>query len=92
MRWSRVSSMRGVVVRLTIGSFAISALMGIATLLVPGRLGSAQARVLLTTLVVGVTSVLILCYLAVGNTRHRWLGVAGGIAAVVSAACALDMF
>jgi len=80
-----------VVVRLTIGSFAITALIGITALLAPGHFGGVQARILVTTLVVGITSVLTLCYLAISDTQHRWLGVAGGIAAVVSAVCVLDM-
>ena len=92
MRFAGVSSVRRIVVRLTIGSFAIAALMGITALLVPGRFGSVQGRILMTTLVFGVTSVLMLCYLAIGETRNRWLGVVGGVAAVTSAMCALDMF
>lgn len=83
--------MRRVVVRLTIGSFAVAALLGIAALLVPGRFGDVQGRILMTTMVVGVTSVLMLCYLAMGGTRNRWLGVVGGVAAVISAVCVLDM-
>ena len=92
MRFGRISSVRRLVVRLTIGSFAIAALMGITALLVPGRFGSVQGRILLSTLIVGVTSVLMLCYLAIGDSRSRWLGVLGGVAAVTAAVCALDMF
>ena len=91
MEPTQVSAVRRVVVRLIIGSFAFAALLGILALLVPGRVGSVQGRILLTTLVVGVTSVLALCYLAIGDSRSRWVGLAGGVAALVSAGCALDI-
>ena len=91
MRFTGVSSVRRVVVRFTIGSFAIAALMGITALLVPGHFGSVQGRILMTTLVVGVTSILTLCYLAVAESRDRWLGVVGGVASIVAAGCVLDM-
>jgi hypothetical protein len=45
-----VSSVSGVVVRFTVGSFGIPAMLGIAVLLAPGRFGDAQGRTLLTTL------------------------------------------
>jgi hypothetical protein len=92
MKFAGVSSARHLVLRVTIGSFAVAALMGITALLIPGRFGSVQGRILMTTLVVGATSVLMLCYLSIGDTRYRWLGVVGGVAAVTSATCALDMF
>jgi hypothetical protein len=91
----RLASVRRWVLRLTIASFATAALLGIAALLVPGPFGSVQGRILLTTLVVGATSILTLCYLgylAVGGTPGRWLGAAGGAAALVSAVCVLDIF
>jgi len=91
MRFSDVSPFRRMVVRLTVGSFAVAALMGIAALLAPGRMGDLEARVLLTTVVIGATNVLMLCYVAIGHARHHWPGVLGGVAAVVAAACALDM-
>jgi hypothetical protein len=91
MRSAAVSSVRRITVRVTIGAFAVAALMGIAALLVPGRFGSTQGRILMTTLVVGAGSVLALCYLAIGDTRYRWVGVAGGVAAAVSGVCVLDI-
>lgn len=87
-----VSSVRRVVVRTTVGSLATAALLGIAALISPGRFGGLQQRVLLTTLITGITSVLTLCYLATADLRSRWLGVIGGVSAVVAAVCALDMF
>ncbi len=92
MSKSQVSSVRRVVIRLTIGSFSVAALMGVAALLRPGHFGSTEGRVLLTTLVVGVTSVLMLCYLASSGERSRFVGVAGTVAALTSATCVLVMF
>jgi hypothetical protein len=75
---------RRTVVVLTIGSFSIAALMGVAALLRPGRFGSTEGKVLLTTLVVGCASVLVLCYLAVAESSYRLVGRAGGVAVVVA--------
>jgi hypothetical protein len=80
---------RRVVLRVTIGSFAVAAVLGIAALLRPGHFGSTEGRVLLTTVVVGVASVLMLCYLAATGERTRFVGVAGGVATVVAATSAL---
>ena len=91
MKSEGIASVRRLVVRVTIGSFAIAALAGITVLLVPGRFGGVQGHILMTTLVVGVTSVLMLCHLSIGDTTYRWVGVVGGVAAVTSAACAVDM-
>jgi membrane associated rhomboid family serine protease len=85
----RELSVRRVAVRLTIGSFSLAALMGVAALLRPGRFGDTEGRILLTTLVVGVVSVLTLCYLAPTGGRSRLVGAAGETAALVAAACAL---
>ncbi|MFZ2015899.1 MAG: hypothetical protein WAV00_18950 [Nocardioides sp.] len=82
---SGVPTVRRWVVRLTIGSFSLAALMGVAALLRPGRFGSTEGRILLTTVIVGVTSVLMLCYLAASGERSRVLGEAGGVAALVAA-------
>ena len=91
MRSEGIASVRRLAVRVTIGSFALAALAGITVLLLPGHFGGVQGRVLMTTLVAGATSVLVLCCLSVGDTRYRWFGVVGGVAAVMSAACVLDM-
>ena len=52
------------IVRLTIGSFSVAALMGIVALLGGGEFGETEGRILLTTLLVGVVSIAVLCYLA----------------------------
>ncbi len=83
------ASVRRVVVWLTIGSFGIAALMGILALLGQGALGEREGQVLLTTLVVGCTSVAMLCYLATAGTRVQWVGAAGGVVVLLPATIAL---
>ena len=75
--------LRRVIVRLTIGSFSVAALLGITALLAGGRFGETEGRILLTTLLVGVVSVAVLCYLGAAGRRHQPVGVAGGVTAVV---------
>jgi hypothetical protein len=82
---------RKVVVRLTIGSFSVAALLGIAALLAGGRFGETEARILLTTLLVGVVSIAVLCYLATAGKRFQVVGVAGGVTVLVPLATALLM-
>ncbi len=80
---------RRLVVGLTIGSFSVAALMGIVALLGGGAFGEAEGQVLLTTLVVGVTSVAMLCYLAAAGTRYQAVGAVGGILVLLPATQAL---
>ena len=80
---------RSVVAKLVVGSFSIAALLGILALLGGGEISSVQGNVLLTTLVVGVESLAVLCYLAVGETRRAWLGVVGGVVSLVPFGVAL---
>lgn len=80
---------RRVVVWLTLGSFSIAALMGIAALLGGGPFGEREGQVLLTTLVVGCTSVAMLCYLATAGSRFQVVGAVGGVAVLLPAAIAL---
>ncbi|CAI9405433.1 ribbon-helix-helix domain-containing protein [Nocardioides sp. T2.26MG-1] len=77
------TSARAVIVRLTIGSFSVAALMGVAALLSGGSFGRTEGRVLLTTLLVGVASVAVLCYLATAGTSFQTVGVAGGVTVAV---------
>lgn len=65
---------------LTIGSFSIAALMGIAALLGPGDFGEGEGRVVLTTVIVGCASMCSLCYLATSGTRWAPLGLLSGVA------------
>jgi hypothetical protein len=71
------------IVRITIGSFSVAALMGIAALLGGGDFGETEGRVLLTTLLVGVVSIAVLCYLATAGRPSQPVGVAGGVIVLV---------
>ena len=64
---------------LTIGSFSIAALLGVLALLSGGEFGEGEAQVLVTTVCVGVASVLALCYLATADRRFQLVGVLGGV-------------
>lgn len=79
------------IVRLTIGSFSVAALLGVVALLGGGAFGRTEGRVLLTTLLVGVASVAVLCYLATGGTPFQAVGVAGGVVVVVPVVTALAL-
>ena len=74
--------LRRVTLFLTIGSFSIAALLGVLALLSGGEFGEGQAKILVTTLCVGVASVLTLCYLATADGRYWPVGALGGLAAV----------
>jgi hypothetical protein len=80
---SPTRQLRRVIVRLTIGSFSVAALMGIIALLSGGEFGETEGRVLLTTLLVGVVSVAVLCYLATAGKSFQSVGIAGGVAVAV---------
>lgn len=88
-RNTSTAPVRRVVVWLTLGSFSIAALMGIAALLGGGPFGEREGQVLLTTLVVGCTSVAMLCYLATAGSRFQVVGAVGGVAVLLPAAIAL---
>lgn len=82
---------RKVIVRITIGSFSLAALLGIVALLSGGAFGETETRILLTTLLVGVVSIAVLCYLATAGRRSQPLGVAGGAVVLVPLVTALLM-
>ena len=71
------------IVRITLGSFSLAALMGIAALLGGGDFGETEGRILLTTLLVGVVSIAVLCYLATAGRSSQPVGVVGGVTAMV---------
>lgn len=81
---------RRAIVRLTVGSFSLAALLGIIALL-GGDFGETQGRVLLTTVLVGVVSVAVLCYLVTAGRRSQPVGIAGGVAVLVPFTTALLM-
>jgi len=82
---------RRLVVAVTIGSFSIAALMGVIALLGGGNFGEREGQVLVTTLIVGTTSVAMLCYLATAGTRFQVVGVVGGIVVLLPFAVSLIM-
>jgi hypothetical protein len=69
-------------------SLSITALIGIVTILT-GTGGEIQSKIILSTLVIGLFSVLALCDLAVFNRRFRLTGFLGIAAAVVALAMSL---
>ena len=88
---SDTAPLRRLVVALTIGSFSIAALMGVIALLGGGNFGEREGQVLVTTLIVGTTSVAMLCYLATAGTRFQVVGIVGGIVVLAPSAIALLM-
>ena len=84
-----MKDLRRLVVTLVIGSFSVAALLGIIALLGGGELGETEGRVLLTTVVVGVESIAVLCYLAVAGKRAALVGLAGGLVSLVPFSLAL---
>ncbi len=84
-----MKNLRGVVTKLVIASFSIAAALGIIALLGGGSFGDTEARILLTTIIIGVESVAVLCYLSVAD-RPSWLvGVVGGTVSMVPFGMAL---
>ena len=80
---------RKITIRLTIGSFSIAALLGILALLKGGEFSETQGNVLITTLLVGVVSIAVLCYLTTAGKRYQWVGILGGVSASVPTATGL---
>jgi F0F1-type ATP synthase assembly protein I len=71
------------IVRVTIGSFSLAALLGIVALLSGGEFGETEGRILLTTLLVGVVSIAVLCFLTTAGRRSQPVGVIGGVTVLV---------
>jgi hypothetical protein len=86
-----VEQLRTVVSRTVIACFAVAALLGIAALLGGGDFGDTELRVLLTTVVLGVESVAVLCYLALAGHRLAAVGWLGAPLSLVTTALALAM-
>jgi hypothetical protein len=85
------SSLRRLIVTLTICSFSLAALLGIVALLGGGAIGETGWRVLGTTFVVGCSSVVVLCYLATGGSRFVRFGALGAGFDAVAVTTALAM-
>ena len=88
---NETTTFRSVAATLTIGSFSIAALMGIVALLGGGTFGEGEARVLLTTLIVGCASICALCYLSTAGTRWVAAGITGAVVLVLPTVSALIM-
>ncbi len=86
-----MKDLRRLVTTTVIVSFSLAALLGIIALLAGGEFGETEGRILLTTVIVGVESVAMLCYLALAGHRFAWLGAAGGLVSLVAFAMALVM-
>lgn len=86
-----MKDLRTLVVRLVIGSFGVAALFGVVALLGGGSFGETEARILLTTVIVGVESTAVLCYLAVAGGPWARLGALGGVASLVTFGVALAL-
>ncbi len=82
---------RRIVVILVIGSFSVATLLGIIALLGGGELGETEGKVLLTTVIVGVESIAVLCYLAVAARRTWFVGLIGGLVSLVPFGIALSL-
>ncbi len=89
MHDAAVTQFRRIVLALVIGSFSLAALMGIAVLLAGAAFGETEGRVLLTTVVVGVESVAVLCYLAVAGRPTAFVGALGALVSLVPFGLAL---
>jgi len=76
---------RKITARVTVGTFTVAALIGIAILLLPGQIGQTETRILLTTLLVGMANALLLCCLTTAGRRPaQRLGIAGAVATLVA--------
>jgi hypothetical protein len=83
------TDLRRVVLAVTIASFSVAALMGIAALLGAGDFGETSVRILLTTVVVGCASVVTLCCLVAVAGRYHLVGVTGFLVTLATAALGL---
>lgn len=86
-----MKDLRRLVVTLVIGSFSLAALLGIVALLGGGDFGETEGRILLTTIIVGVESVAVLCYLSVSGSRWSAVGAVGAAGSLVAFGLALWM-
>jgi hypothetical protein len=84
-----MKDLRGIVVKIVIGSFSLAALLGIIALLGGGDFGETEAKILLTTVIVGVESVAVLCYLSLAERPTAWIGALGGLVSLVPFVLAL---
>ncbi|TIC80486.1 hypothetical protein E8D34_19075 [Nocardioides sp. GY 10113] len=84
-----MKDLRRLAVAAVIVSFSVAALLGIGALLGGGALGTGEARVLTTTVIVGTESMAALCYLALAGHRFAAVGALGGAFSVAATLLAL---
>lgn len=85
-----IQDLRKPIVTTLVVSFSVAACLGVLALL-GSDFGETQARVLVTTAVVGVESVALLCYLSLADHRLAAVGVVGGLVSLVATALALAL-
>jgi hypothetical protein len=86
---NETSHFRRLAALLTVGSFAVAALIGIAALLGATPFGDTEWRVLATTAVVGCASVCALCFLTTAGGRWASVGALGGMELLLPVTSAL---
>jgi hypothetical protein len=86
-----MKDLRRVIVTLVIGSFSVAALLGIIALIGGGELGETEGKVLLTTVIVGVESIAVLCYLAVSGRPTAVVGLVGAVVSLLPFGIALAL-
>ena len=84
-----MKDLRRVVATIVVVSFSAASLMGIIALLRGGEFADTETKVLLTTVIVGIESVAVLCYLAVARHKLVGVGIAGGVVSLVAFVTAL---
>ncbi|MHB1235120.1 MAG: hypothetical protein ACYCZK_05545 [Microbacteriaceae bacterium] len=86
----RLQMIRRSAIIVVVVSLSITALIGIATLLL-GNFGEVQGRIMLSTLAIGVFGILSLCDLTVAGRRFQWVGYSGILVGVVALTASLIM-
>jgi hypothetical protein len=84
----RLRAIRRVAIIVIIASLSITALIGIVTLLT-GDFGDVQRKIMLTTLAIGLFSIVSLCDLAVAGRRFQRAGYLGILVSLVALVAAL---
>lgn len=86
-----MKSLRRLVAILVIAAFSIAALGGIIVLLRGGDISETEGRVLLTTVIVGIEALAMLCYLATADTRAWVVGLLGALISLAAFGWSLAM-
>lgn len=84
-----MTDLRRLVSTVVVVSFSLAALLGIVALLSGGDFGETEANVLLTTVIVGLESVAMLCYLAAVGRPFAAVAYVGAPASLAAAGIAM---